>query len=53
MAPEGKGSQEEKLLLETQISRVISQLSQYKQDDPRFMALDQEYKELIKRRVKD
>lgn len=49
-APESKDREEEKLLLETQISRVISQLSQYKPDDPRFVALDQEYKELIKRR---
>lgn len=52
-APASKDREEEKLLLETQISRVISQLSQYKPDDPRFAALDQEYKELIKRRNKD
>ncbi len=52
-APAKKDREEEKLLLETQISRVISQLSQYKPDDPRFAALDQEYKELIKRRNRD
>lgn len=52
-APKSKDRKEEKLLLETRIARVISQLSQYKPDDPRFMALDQEYKELIKRRNKE
>lgn len=50
MPPEHRRSREEKLLLETRISRVISQLSQYKPEDPRFIALDQEYKELIKQR---
>jgi macrolide transport system ATP-binding/permease protein len=45
-----RDGKEERLLLETRMARVISELSQYKPDDPRFIELDQEYKELIRRR---
>ncbi|MDD2585786.1 MAG: ABC-F family ATP-binding cassette domain-containing protein [Syntrophomonadaceae bacterium] len=47
---EQKNDEEEKLLLDTQISRVISQLSLHKQDHPKYTELDQEYKELIQRK---
>ncbi|NLJ72432.1 MAG: ABC-F family ATP-binding cassette domain-containing protein [Syntrophomonadaceae bacterium] len=41
---------EEMLLLETQISRVLGELSLLKADAPNYTALDQEYKRLIQRR---
>lgn len=41
---------EEMLLLETQISRVLGELSSLKADAPNYTALDQEYKRLIQRR---
>ena len=43
-------SDEEKLLLETRISRVLSELSLIKPDAPDYQALDREYHELIRRR---
>lgn len=43
---------EERLLLDTRISRVLSDLSLLKPDDPDYAALDQEYLELLERRRK-
>lgn len=41
---------DENLLLETNISRVLSELSLYKPDEPQYVVLDQEYKKLIQRK---
>lgn len=41
---------EELLLLETRISWVISELSRYKPGEPNYLALEQEYNELIEQR---
>ncbi len=43
-------SAEELLLVETNISRVLSELSRHKPGAPGYIALDQEYSELIQRR---
>ena len=43
---------EERLLLDTLISRVLSDLSLLKPDDPDYAALDQKYQELLERRRK-
>jgi len=43
---------EGRLLIETQISRVLSELSLLKPDDPGYAALDQEFRELLQRRKK-
>jgi len=45
-------SNEERLVLETRISRVISELSLLKPDSPEYAALDQEYRELLQQRSK-
>ncbi|MDD4588574.1 MAG: ABC-F family ATP-binding cassette domain-containing protein, partial [Heliobacteriaceae bacterium] len=39
---------EERLLLETKLSRIISELSMYKPGDPDYAILDREYQELMK-----
>ena len=44
--------EEELLLLETKMARVLGELSQYKTDHPAYIALDQEYLELIQYRNK-
>lgn len=43
-------SAEEKLILETRISRVLSELSLLKPDSPEYAVLDQEYRELLRQR---
>jgi macrolide transport system ATP-binding/permease protein len=43
-------SYEEKLLVETKISRVLSELSLYDPGDPNYAALDCEYRLLLQRR---
>lgn len=43
-------SAEERLILETRISRVLSELSLLKPDRPEYAALDQEYQELLRQR---
>lgn len=45
-----KDNYEQKLLLETKISRVLSELSLYKPDEPNYAALDHEYRKLVQRR---
>lgn len=45
-----KASAEERLILETRMSRVLSELSLLKPDSPEYAALDQEYKELLRQR---
>ncbi len=45
-----KNGEEEKLLLETKISRVISELSRNKPGDPGYLNLEQEYQELIQQK---
>ncbi len=42
--------EEEKLLLETRITRVLSELSRYKPGEPEYAALEDEYRELIRYR---
>ncbi len=44
------GNGEELLLLETRISWVISELTRYKPGEPDYLALEQEYNELIEQR---
>lgn len=51
-ADPAKDSAEERLILETRISRVISELSLLKPDRPEYAALDQEYQELLRQRAK-
>lgn len=43
-------SQEERLLVETQMARVLSKLSLIKSSDPCYTDLDKEYKDLLRRR---
>jgi macrolide transport system ATP-binding/permease protein len=43
-------SNEERLLLETKISLVLSKLSLLKPDEPNYTSLDQEYRNLLQRR---
>ena len=43
-------SQEERLLVETQMARVLSELSLLKLEDPRYQELDREYQDLLRRR---
>jgi hypothetical protein len=47
-----KASAEERLILETRISRVLSELSLLKPDSPEYAALDEEYQELLRQRSK-
>lgn len=43
---------EERLILETRISRVLSELSLLTPDRPEYAALDEEYQELLRQRSK-
>ncbi len=45
-----KDKEEEILLIETQISRVLSELSVLQANRPEYVILDEEYKQLIKKR---
>lgn len=47
---ESLSKDEELLLLDTKISRVLSELSQRKPGEPEYLALDQEYMQLIRQR---
>ena len=47
-----KASAEERLILETRISRVLSELSLLKPNSPEYAALDEEYQELLRQRSK-
>ncbi len=47
-----KASAEERLILETRISRVLSELSLLTPDRPEYAALDEEYQELLRQRSK-
>jgi len=45
-----KKNSEEKLLLETKISWILGELSRIKPGEPEYLALEQEYQELIKQK---